>query len=183
MSTKDFPDTARCLLLTALLCCGIGAPALAADDEAADARLDKDIQSIKQELMDLNRELFVLEEELLAPSDTQVAIFVSLDLGEFFALDSVQLTLDGKVVANYLYTPREIEALRRGGVQRLYLGNLKGGEHELVAYFTGKGPRDRDYKRGATVKFTKELGPKYLELKIVDSQGKQQPDFFVQEWE
>ena len=172
------------LLIPALCLSLLAQTALAADNgKVTDTKLDQDTQSLKQEVMDLNRELFVLEEELLAPSDTQVAVFVSLDLGDFFALDSVQLTLDDKVVANYLYTPREIEALRRGGVQRLYLGNLKSGDHELVAYFTGKGPHDRDYRRGATIKFNKHLGPKYLELKIVDSEGKQQPDFAVKEWE
>ena len=100
-------------------------------------------------MVDLNRDLFVLEEELLFPANTQVAVFLSMDVGDFFALDSVQLKIDQKEVINYLYTPREVEALLKGGVQRLYLGNLKVGKHELVAFFTGKGPNDRDYKRGA----------------------------------
>ena len=70
-----------------------------------------------------------------------------MDIGDFFSLDSVQLKIDNKVVSNYLYTRREVEALHRGGVQRLYMGNLKTGEHELVAIFTGKGPSGRDYRR------------------------------------
>lgn len=171
------PANHRRHLGAAVLLCLTLLPGFAAAD------LDGDVQALKQELMELNRDLFLLEEELLAPSDTQVAIFVALDTGELFALDSVQISLDGSVVASYLYTPREVEALRRGGVQRVYLGNLKSGEHELVAYFTGKGPHERDYRRGATVRFTKQLGPKYLELKIVDSEGKQQPDFAVKEWD
>ena len=97
----------------------------------------------------------MLEEELLFPANTQVALFVSMDVGKMFQLDSVQVKLDDKVVANYLYTALEVEALHRGGVQRVYLGNLKTGKHELVAFFTGKGPHDRDYKRGANVKFEK----------------------------
>ena len=95
----------------------------------------------------------------------------------------MQLKIDDKEVTNYLYTRRELEALRRGGVQRLYVGNLKQGEHELVALFTGKGPNGRDYRRGATVKIDKGLGPKYLELRIVDSEGKEQPQFDIREWE
>lgn len=154
----------------------------AAESEDAKA-LDQEVQQLKQELLDLNRDLFILEEELLAPSDTQVSVFLSLDIGKYFSLDSVQLTLDDKVVTHYLYTPREIEALHRGGVHRLYVGNLRSGEHEIVAFFVGRGPKGRDYRRGATVKFNKELGPKYLELKIVDDQGKQQPEFAVKEWE
>jgi len=175
--SKHTPANCRRRLGAAVLLCLALLPGFAAAD------LDGEVQALKQELMELNRDLFLLEEELLAPSDTQVAIFVSLDTGELFALDAVQISLDGSVVASYLYTPREVEALRRGGVQRIYLGNLKSGEHELVAYFTGKGPHERDYRRGATVRFTKQLGPKYLELKIVDSAGKQQPDFAIKEWD
>ena len=145
--------------------------------------LDEEIQGLKKDVVDLNKDLFVLEEELLFPANTQVAIFVSMDVGEFFALDNVTLKIDQKEVANYLYTPREAEALLKGGVQRLYLGNLKVGEHELVAFFTGKGPNERDYKRGATLKFEKGIGAKYLELKINDRQKKQQPEFEIKDWE
>jgi len=145
--------------------------------------LDEEIQGLKKDVVDLNKDLFVLEEELLFPANTQVAIFVSMDVGEFFAVDNVTLKIDQKEVANYLYTPREAEALMKGGVQRLYLGNLKVGEHELVAFFTGKGPNERDYKRGATLKFEKGIGAKYLELKINDRQRKQQPEFEIKDWE
>ncbi|HMB74654.1 MAG TPA: AraC family transcriptional regulator, partial [Gammaproteobacteria bacterium] len=111
--------------------------------------LDEEVQDLKKLAVDLNRDLFLLEEELLFPANTQVAVFVSMDVGEFFGLDSVELTLDGEDVTNYLYTDREVTALHRGGVQRLYLGNLRAGEHELVAVFTGEGPHTRDYRRGA----------------------------------
>ena len=141
------------------------------------------MQGLKKDVVDLNRDLFVLEEELLFPANTQVAVFLSMDVGDFFALDSVQLKIDQKEVINYLYTPREFEALLRGGVHRLYLGNLKVGKHELVAFFSGKGPNDRDYKRGASLSFEKGIGAKYLELKINDRQRKQQPEFEIKDWE
>ncbi|MCC7259301.1 MAG: AraC family transcriptional regulator [Gammaproteobacteria bacterium] len=151
---------------------------------APDARaLDADVQTLKDEVLDLNRELFMLEEELLFPANTQVAVFVSMDVGEFFALDSVQLTLDGKPVSKYLYTAREVTALHRGGVHRLYLGNLKAGDHELVAIFTGAGPHERDYRRGASLTFSKGVGAKFVELAISDRASKQQPEFMVREWE
>jgi hypothetical protein len=155
-----------------------------APEPVADTRgLDEEIQNLKKDVVDLNKDLFVLEEELLFPANTQVAIFVSMDVGDFFALDNVTLKIDQKEVANYLYTPREAEALLKGGVHRLYLGNLKVGEHELVALFNGKGPNDRDYRRGATLKFEKGIGAKYLELKINDRQRKQQPEFEIKDWE
>ena len=155
-----------------------------AETPAPDTKgLDQEVQSLKKDVVDLNRDLFVLEEELLFPANTQVAVFLSMDVGDFFALDSVQLKIDQKEVINYLYTPREVEALLRGGVHRLYLGNLKVGKHELVAFFSGKGPNDRDYKRGASITFEKGIGAKYLELKINDRQRKQQPEFEIKDWE
>ena len=150
---------------------------------AESASLDKEIQSLKQQVLALNRSLFMLEEELLFPANTQVAVFVSMDVGKFFALDSVQLKIDNKVVSNYLYTRREVEALHRGGVQRLYMGNLKSGEHELIAIFTGKGPSGRDYRRGADLVINKGLGARFVELKIIDNESSEQPDFSIKEWE
>jgi hypothetical protein len=159
-------------------------PPAAAAEPGGDTRgLDQDIQGLKKDVVDLNRDLFILEEELLFPANTQVAVFLSMDVGDFFALDSVQLKVDQKEVINYLYTPREVEALLKGGVQRLYVGNLKVGSHELVAFFNGKGPNDRPYKRGASIHFEKGVGAKYLELKIDDRQRKLEPEFEIKDWE
>ena len=145
--------------------------------------LDQEVQGMKKEVIDLNRDLFVLQEELLFPANTQVAVYVSMDVGAFFALDSVTLKIDNKEVKNYLYTAREAEALLKGGVQEIYLGNLKVGKHELVAFFTGKGPVERAYKRGATITFDKGVGAKYLELKITDRVTKHQPEFKIKDWD
>jgi hypothetical protein len=159
------------------------APAAAPAAAPGAAGLDDRIQDAKSDVIRLNRDLLVLEEELLFPANTQVAIFVSMDVGKLFMLDSVRVKLDDKDVAAYLYTPLEVQALHRGGVQRLYVGNLRAGQHELVAFFTGKGPHDRDYKRGATVKIEKGTDPKYIELRIKDSTGKLQPEFEVKVWQ
>ena len=163
-----------------------GARSVEAEDSAQREEfraLDKDVQSLKKEVLDLNRDLFLLEEELLFPANSQVAFFISMDVGEYFELDSVQLRIDGKEVANYLYTAREADALVRGGVHRVHMANLKTGEHELVAIFTGKGPHVRDYRRGATLMFDKGIGAKYVELEITDRIKKQQPEFVIKEWE
>jgi len=164
----------------------VSAPLFAAQETAAamDTRsLDDNVQALKQDVLKLNRELFQLEEALLFPTNTQVSVFLSLDIGKFFDLDSVQIKIDDKNVSNYLYTQRELESLRRGGVQRIYFGNLRAGEHELVAFFTGRGPQGRDYRRGATLVFEKQAGPKYIELRIRDLKSRQQPEFVVKEWE
>jgi hypothetical protein len=165
------------------------APATAAGTAPAAAptadfeTLDQEVQGLKKDVIDLNKDLFVLEEELLFPANTQVALYVSMDVGAFFALDSVTVKIDNKEVKNYLYTAREADALLKGGVQQIYLGNLKVGKHELVAFFTGKGPQERDYKRGATINFDKGVGAKYLELKITDRVAKHQPEFLIKDWD
>lgn len=145
--------------------------------------IDQEVQDLKKEVLDLNRDLFLLEEELLFPANSQVAFFISMDVGEYFELDSVNIKIDGKEVANYLYTAREADALIRGGVHRVHMANLKTGDHELVAIFTGKGPHVRDYRRGATLNFNKGIGAKYVELEITDRVKKQQPEFVIKEWE
>ncbi len=154
-----------------------------ADDSAEQKALATEVQQIKQQALELNRDLFLLEEELLFPANTQVSVFVSMDVGTFFQLDAVKLEIDEKEVASYLYTDKQVDALFRGGVQRLYVGNVKGGQHGLVATFTGRGPHARDFRRAVAVMFDKGDQPKYLELKIVDSDRDYQPKFTVKEWQ
>jgi hypothetical protein len=163
------------------------APAAAASAPEATASLDARVQALKAEVIALNRDLLVLEEELLFPAGTQVALFVSMDVGKLFDLESVQIKLDDKVVTNYLYTPLEVQALHRGGVQRVFVGNLRAGKHVITAFFTGKGPKtgefQRDYKRGTTLEFDKGTEPRYIELRIRDKEVSLQPEFEVKVWQ
>ena len=145
--------------------------------------LDIQIESLKKEVLSLNRDLFILEEDLLFPSNTQFSVFLSMDAGALFALDSIQLRIDDKNIANHLYTERELAALKRGGVQRLYIGNLPTGKHEIVAIFTGIGPKGRDYRRGESIVIEKTLEPQFVEFMIADDTGKEQPQFEVRVWE
>lgn len=142
-----------------------------------------DLESLKQDVLALNRDLLILEEELLYPSSTQVVVFLSLDVGTWFSLDAVKLKIDDQLVASELYTERQLSALARGGIQRLYLGNLKSGSHEITAFFTGKGPQGRDFKTAATITVEKMESPTLLELKIEDSKAREQAEFSIKEWE
>ena len=159
-------------------------PAAAASAPAVPvASLDTRVQDLKSEVIKLNRDLLVLEEELLFPAGTQVALFVSMDVGKLFELESVQIKLDDKVIAVHLYTPLEVQALHRGGMQRVFVGNLRAGKHAVDAFFTGRGPHERDYKRGTTLQFEKGVEPRYIELRIMDKQAKLQPEFEVKVWQ
>jgi hypothetical protein len=171
-----------------LLLCSLALPLGAQDTEAqtedpAATALDSEIEALKKEVLTLNRDLFILEEDLLFPANTQFSVFLSMDAGIFFTLDSVELKIDDKNIANHLYTEREIAALKRGGVQRLYLGNLASGEHEVVAIFTGVGPKGRDYRRGEAIVIEKTTEPQFVEFKIIDDTAKEQPRFDARVWE
>jgi hypothetical protein len=182
--TKTLISLAAFLLVaSASIAQDAGTAAAEAESRDEFRSIDQDVQDLKKEVLDLNRDLFLLEEELLFPANSQVAFFLSMDVGEYFELDSVSLKIDGKEVANYLYTEREVSALLRGGVHRVHMANLKTGEHELVAVFVGKGPQARDYRRGATVTIEKGIGAKYVELEITDRVKKQQPEFIIKDWE
>ena len=143
--------------------------------------LDEQVQDIKKDVLNLSSELARLEEKLLFPSNTQVSLFVSMHKGDDFRLDSVQLKLDEKIVAQHLYSFRELEALQMGGVQRLYIGNIKTGEHELVVSYTGKAPAGGEYKRSGSYRVTKDVGPKFVEIKIAGPESTEQ-DIQFRDW-
>jgi hypothetical protein len=145
-------------------------------------KLSNEIQQLKSEVVDLNKDLRLMEEELLFPTSTQATVFVSLDIGKFFTLESVKLKLDERQVATHLYSEKQRQSLARGGVQRLHMTNLNQGKHTLSAFFTGLGPNGRPYKRASELTFTKGKGSQYIELIIIDDLDKQEPNFVIKQW-
>jgi len=128
--------------------------------------LDEEVQEIKSDVLRISAELRQLEEKLLYPSGTQVAIFVALAKGDQMRLDAVRLQIDGQLVAHYIYSAKELEALRKGGVQRVYVGNVATGEHQLEVLVDGKGQDGADYSRTDRFTFRKEAKPKLVELTL-----------------
>jgi len=128
--------------------------------------LDEQVQEIKSDVLGIAAELNQLEEKLLYPSNTQLAVFVSLFTGETFRLDSVEIQLDGHPVATHLYTFKELEALQKGGVQRIYTGNVRSGKHDLQVSVFGKTATGADFKRSELFKVNKEAGPKIVEVSL-----------------
>lgn len=128
--------------------------------------LDEQIQEVKGDVLGIAAELNRLEEKLLYPSTTQVSLFVSLAEAAKFRLDAVEIQIDGRPVAHHLYTYKELEALRRGGVQRIYTGNLNKGEHELQVSVLGKSEGGADYRRAESFKLSKDVGPKLVGITV-----------------
>jgi len=132
--------------------------------------LDEQVQEIKSDVLDIAAELNRLEEKLLYPSNTQVAVFLSVADGETFRLDSVEIQMGGKAIAHHLYSYKELEALRKGGVQRIYTGNIRTGAHEMQVTFQGKSEGGNDFQRTESFAIRKDVGPEIVEITLA-SQG------------
>ena len=128
--------------------------------------LDEQIQEIKSDALRMSAEMSQLEEKLLYPSGTQVAIFVALAKGDTMRLDAVRLQIDGQLVAHYIYSAKELQALRKGGVQRIYVGNVSTGDHKLDVLVDGKLEGGADFSRTGEFTFRKEVKPKLVGLTL-----------------
>lgn len=128
--------------------------------------IDEQVQDIKKDVLAISSELVQLEEKLLYPSGTQVSLFVAMAQGETFRLDAVEVKIDGKEATHHIYTFKELEALQQGGVQRIYTGNVRTGEHTLDVTLIGKTEGNSDYRETATYKFTKDEGPRLVEITL-----------------
>jgi len=147
-----------------------------------DLSTSEKLEALKQEVIAVNRDLFILEEDLLFPASTQVALYFSVDIGYFFALDNLKLKIDDKQVTHHLYTEKDVDALYRGAIQKAYIGNVNSGQHELVALIVGTGPYNRAYRKAISFTFEKTTGAKAIEIQLRDDSGKMQPTLNVVEW-
>lgn len=152
------------------------------ESSTTNGTLSTELEDIKKQVLKLNRDLFILEEDLLFPASTQVAVFVSVDVGRFFKVDSVELKINDKNVAGFLYTERQRKALEKGGIQQVYLGNLKEGKHQLTAIFTGFDGEGRSTKRAVTHQFEKDDDVVMIELKVEDNESSYRANVRVEEW-
>lgn len=128
--------------------------------------LDEQVQDIKRDVLAISAELNLLEEKLLYPSNTQVSLFVSLTGEDKFRLDSVEIQLDGKVVAHHIYSFKELEALREGGMQRIYTGNVRTGDHDINVAYIGKSATGNEYRKAESYSFKKGVGPGLVEINL-----------------
>lgn len=144
--------------------------------------ISRDIQALKSQVVELNKDLRLMEEKLLFPSSTKYSIFVSHSRGQFFQLEGVKLKIDGKLVASHVYSEKQRDALIRGGVHRLYVTNLNEGKHTATVFFTGLGSNNRPYKRAVTMDFDKGAGSGYLEIAVSDDPATQEPIFRLKQW-
>lgn len=171
-------------ILGVFLCLLAGAFAPARADDAYRQQmkgLDEQVQEVKSDVLAIAAELNQLQEKLLYPSDTHFAVFVSLAKGETLRLDAVQIEVDGQLAAHYLYSFKELEALQKGGVQRIYTGNLPTGEHEIEISLNGKLASGKDYSRTERFAFTKAIEPKLMGVTVAGPDSGQ-PAILIGDW-
>ena len=130
--------------------------------------LDEQVQDIKKDVLGISAELNQLEEKLLFPSNTQVSIFVSLEKETSFQPDAVQLKLNDKDVAHHIYSFKEVDALLAGGVQRIYTGNVRTGDHSVEVSVIGNTGGSKK-TRTTTHTITKGVGPQFVEIRLSGS--------------
>jgi hypothetical protein len=128
--------------------------------------LDEQVQEIKTDVLSIARDLSLLEERLLYPSNTQLAVFVAMDADGPFRLDAVRIEIDGDAVAHYIYSFKELEALQKGGVQRVFTGNIPTGAHSMTVSVDGKLQNGRDFSSSESFSFDKNVDPKLLGLTL-----------------
>jgi archaellum component FlaG (FlaF/FlaG flagellin family) len=132
--------------------------------------LDEQVQEVKSDVLSIAAELARLEERLLYPSNTHLAVFVALAERDTLRLDAVQIRIDGQLVAHSIYSFKELEALQKGGVQRIYTGNVPSGEHQIEVAMSGKLDSGKDYSRTEHFAFNKGVEPKLLGVTLGSSQ-------------
>lgn len=145
--------------------------------------LDEELSALKADVAKLNTALFELEENILYPANTQLAVFLSLDVKDYFQLDSIEISVDGLMASSHLYSPQEREALRQGGIQRLYLGNLAPGVHELTATLNGQGANGHYFRKQQHFSITKDGDAERVELAIQARPPSHDPQFTLKRWQ
>ena len=163
----------QAFLWICLACAGMSAQA---------ASLDSDIAHFKQNVADLNRQLFQLEEDILHPANTQLAVYLSVDAKNYFVLDSVEIAIDGQTAASHLYSEQERQALKQGGIQRLYIGNLSAGVHKLTATLNGQGVNDHYFRKESTFSIHKADDASQVELVVTADAPAFEPNFKLKTW-
>jgi hypothetical protein len=170
------------LLLFICVCCVFLTGADSDDSRARFVELDSEIQVIKEEILDINRDILLLEEMSLYPHGQQLIVLVSVATGSSLTPDTRSLQLDGQLVSQHRYTASELVAIQEGGVHRLYTGRMENGSHQLLVSVTGELAKGDDFSQQRSVTITKQAGRKYMELHLGPREDTTQPGLTIREW-
>ena len=144
--------------------------------------IDNEVQELKEELLEINHELSLLERELFYPQERQLVVFVSMPRETHTRLHSIRIELDDKLIVEHEYTSLEGDALRRGGVHKPYVGTIDNGRHRLKAHITGRAAEGEQFQQSLTKQFVKGQGPNYIELRVSEEESGGIPTLTIHRW-
>jgi len=167
---------ARALIAGAVLPTVMVDAAVEPADAGAGAALRAEAADVTRDLVELKRDIRLVEDELLYPPSSKVAVYVSVAADIEGQLDAVQLKLNGRDVASRVYDAKAFTALTRGGVDRVYLGNAPQGDNVVVCRFQGRRADGKDFSRDAEIRFEKAFEPIAVEFEVTDTTTRGEPD-------
>lgn len=175
----------RCCALLALTVLPLVAGAADSEREKA-ILLDQNIQVLKDEVLQLNRDAQTTEENFYYPDHSRVEVFVSVETPAVL-LQKVTVRIDSGQPITFDYDDTTARALVRSkGVQRLGRFNVTKGAHRVTVEFTGRygdGSADGSVLNDRIeAVFDKTLAPTTLELIVGKARRGGKPALRVQEW-
>lgn len=137
----------------------------------------KELESLRQQTIELNRDFDIFEENNSSP----LVIYFSINADQKFRIQSLRVMLDGQLLKQLEYDDASRKALQAGGAQLVYGGSAAPGKHELIAYYVS----DREYQGGKSQIIHKQDKTQYLEVIIQKQNTKKsrlQPELIIKEW-
>lgn len=165
-------------LIVVVVLCFVAKSVFAIEASALDAK----VVSAKKEMLELGRDMHIFERIAVFPDERRFSVFLTMDVGEFFSLNRIKLKIDDNWVVSREFHHHESAGLEKGAAIRIFVGNIEAGQHKMLAFFEGTGPRSRSYKRGVRRTFTKNNEPIFFEMRINDSEQRLRPEFLVKQW-
>lgn len=149
---------------------------------AEDAAVREQVMTAKEAVLELNRDLYELERELLSPATTRAAFHISLNQGDYFEPLAIELSVDGQLELQHLYTERQVKALRMGAVQPLGDLNLAPGKHDISVTIRGVDHQGQGRELAIKDTVSKTGKPLIVELLIVDREELQSARLQLKYW-
>lgn len=138
---------------------------------AETALLAQDAQRVKEQVLQLNKDLYQLEKDLLSPATTEIAFYLSLRATRYFSPLSVEINTQGIPSIHHLYTEREVEALLMGAVHPIASDNIGPGAHQVEVIVRGKDESGAEQVIKMAQQVEKQAAPLLLEIVVSDNRG------------
>jgi hypothetical protein len=118
---------------------------------------------------------------MLYPDANQLAVYLSVDSGERFTISQVKLRVNAREMALIQYDDIQMDAFNRGGIERIFIGNIEVGDHTVTAIISGEANNGQKMKRAVSQQFSKSANANVLELSVSYNRKLRQPQFNLEE--